>query len=111
LHEHQGDHELQAADPPDFGAQQVLEAQLEADREQQQQDAEVCDVIEQRRPLDPESIEQEAGRQESDQRRQPELPGQQAQNKRGQLSRWPALGRVRSPSGASSAAEIPACRS
>ena len=69
LRKQQGDYELQAADAPDLGAQQVPEAQLESDREQQQQHAEMRDVVEQRSALDAEGIEQKACSQKTHQRR------------------------------------------
>lgn len=67
---------------PIFAPQQAGEVELEADREEEQRDAEVAHPRERLAPLEAQRVQHEAGHQEAGQRRQPEPRCDEAHHER-----------------------------
>ena len=66
---------------PDLGTGQLAHAQLQADRKQQQGDTEVGRLAQKGTAFRAQSVEHETGDQKTDQGRQPDVGGQQAERK------------------------------
>ena len=64
---------------PDLGPQQLADAQLESDREQQEGDAQVGHLVEECTALRAERAEDETGNEKTDERWQADLGGQEAE--------------------------------
>ena len=72
---------MKGGHPPDLGAYQLPHAQLQTDRKQQQCDPEVGRFAQKGAAFRPQSVEHETGYQKTNQGRQPDVRGQQAERK------------------------------
>ena len=72
---------MQQPAPPDIGSGQTFESQFQADAEQQQQNAGMGDMVEQRVTVLAQRVQYESGHQVADQRRQAQVAEDQAQQK------------------------------
>jgi hypothetical protein len=68
---------------PDLGTQQTTDAQFEADREQENRDADFGNTLECGCRAEPGGVQAKTGKQKSDQRRQPQEANAEPENEGG----------------------------